>query len=124
MTAGRPPSPVVDLTRVREARAAELLLAEVERELAAVRARLTALCTGGALFETGGGREGRRLLVAQEGLLLARRRLEEACGSGPLPAPRLPATRERLLAEAREVLARVRARLQVQEERASRPGRG
>jgi hypothetical protein len=106
---------VVDLAaaRARRARAGggERLLAEVERELAGARERLGALAASGALFAREGGREGRRVLLAQEALLEARRLLLEATGGGALPAPRQDATRERLTGSADGLLAQARRRL-------------
>ncbi|MCI0572199.1 MAG: hypothetical protein L0Y66_15695 [Myxococcaceae bacterium] len=114
---------VVDLAQARELRAGGRLLAEVERELLEVRSRVTALCAAGALFTRRGGRDGRRLLVAQEALLEARRLLVEVTGTGAVPAPRLAVTRERLLRWAREHRGRARQTLERTPFHAP-PGRG
>lgn len=105
------PSPVIQLHARRELREASATSRAIDAELELVRARLLSLTSAGALFESHGSREGRTLLGAQDLLFAAQAHLRERSGAGALPAPRLEATREKLLQQAQEKLARARQRL-------------
>lgn len=105
------PSPVIQLHARRELRASSETARLIASELERVRERLLVLTTAGNLFQASGSREGRKLLSAQELLFEAQAHLVERSGQGALPAPRLEATREKLLAQAKEKLERARHRL-------------
>ncbi len=105
------PSQVIQLHARRDVREAASAVRAIDAELRFVRDRLLALTSAGGLFEAHGSREGRTLLGAQDLLFAALAHLRERSGEGALPAPRLETTRERLLLQAREKLARARRRL-------------